>query len=410
MPTWMFNDIALLTTVLAGWVLFHKKIRTSPTWHATVTPLASIIGSGFLVSAPLLVLSTGKWSLLVMIAIVSVAYAIGASFRFNIRYVEPLYKRHHLRTSTRWIRQIETLSRPVLGVAYFISVAFYLKLLSAFTLRGIGLVNPIYENSLTTIILLFIGIMGKLRGLHMLELLETYSVNTKLSIICALLVTLCFYNFDLFSKGAWILKAYSHEPFWISFRKVLGLLIIVQGFETSRYLGQAYSAEKRIQTMRYAQWISGSIYILFVALAMIVFNDIDNITETTIIDLSRIVAPILAILLVIAAIMSQFSAAVADTVGGGGLLAETCHQKITVNTSYIIISFTAIILTWLTNIYQIIVIASKAFAIYYALQIVLTLIRIRQIKAIKHRLVIIIFYGLLLSLMILVVIFGIPAE
>lgn len=398
------NSLAIVATTIALIFLFHKKIRSSKTWHATVTPLASIIGSGFLVSAPLLILATGQWALLVMAAIVMLAYAIGASIRFNIFYVEPLLNKPF---EIPWIERIELLSRPILSIAYIISVAFYLKLLSAFVLYGIGLTNPWYENGLTSLLLLFIGLVGKFRGLSMLELLETYSVNTKLAIIFAVIATHFLYNSELIAKGQWILKAYPHESWWMGFRKVLGLLIIVQGFETSRYLGYAYNATLRIQTMRYAQWISGSIYLLFVAVAMIVFNNIHQINETSIISLCRIVAPVLPFLLIIAASMSQFSAAVADSIGSAGLLAEATHRKISVNNSYLLISLVALSLTWLTNIYEIITVASKAFAIYYALQICLTLLILKRNKA---HLIKITVYMALLALMIVVIIFGIPVE
>lgn len=400
------NSLSVISTLLALIFLFRKKIRTSPTWHATVTPLASIIGSGFLVSGPLLLLITGKWAALVMVGIVLLAYCLGASLRFNIQYVEPLQSK----ASFTWINHVETVSRPVLGIAYIISVAFYLKLLSAFALRGIGLTNLYFEKGLTTLLLLFIGIMGKFRGLSMLELFETYSVNTKLSIIFAVIIAHFAYNTELLAKGQWILKAFPHESWWIGLRKVLGMLIIIQGFETSRYLEDAYSTDMRIRTMRYAQWISGFIYIVFVTLAMVVFGDISTVNETTIIDLCRIVAPLLPILLIIAAVMSQFSAAIADTVGSGGLLEEATHKKITVNNSYLIITLIGVALTWLTNIYQIITIASRAFAIYYALQIILTLMALHQHKNIKSSTTKTLFYSALLFLMVVVIIFGIPAE
>lgn len=401
------NIIVILTTAIVLFIFFSRKIRTASLWHATVTPLASIIGSGFLVSAPLLLLATGRWAFLVMCIIVVLAYAIGTSLRFNIQHIEP---RLNNPSENHWINRIETLSRPILGIAYIISVAFYLKLLSAFALRGIGYSSPIFENILTTFLLLFIGIIGKFRGLSMLELLETYSVNVKLAIIAAIIVAHFIFNAELFIKGQWLIKACPHESWWMGFKKVLGMLIIIQGFETSRYLGHAYSVKTRIQTMRYAQWISGGIYITYIALTMIVFNDVHNISETTVIDLCRIVAPILPILLVIAAIMSQFSAAVADTVGSGGLLEEATYEKISAKSSYLLISLVGISLTWLTNIYEIITIASKAFAIYYALQLSLSMLATKKTKQIKWRRTAYLFYAALLGLMILVITLGIPVE
>lgn len=313
-------------------------------------------------------------------------------------------------SNIKWANRIETISRPILGLAYIISVAFYLKLLSAFALRGFGYSNIILENSLTSLILLFIGLSGKFKGLSLLEMMETYSVNTKLAIIAAVIATHLFYNVEILAKGQWILKNYPHESWWISIRKVLGMLIIIQGFETSRYLGQAYNTKTRIQTMRYAQWISGIIYITFVTLAMIVFNGIHHVSETTIIDLCGIVAPVLPILLVIAVIMSQFSAAVADTAGSCGLLSEASHKKLSTNNSYLYISLIGIGLTWFTNIYEIITIASKAFAIYYGLEVLLTIAALHRLKNIKSRSSLQLFYLAILIIILFVIVFGIPVE
>ena len=244
----------------------------------------------------------------------------------------------------------------------------------------------------------------------MLEFLETYSVDVKLAIIFALLMASIFYNGHLFLKGDWVLTISSHESGWIAFRKVLGMVIIVQGFETSRYIGNKYSAALRIKTMRYAQWISGAIYILFLALVMIIFNRINHITDTAIIELSYILAPVLGVLIIIAAVMSQLSAAIADTVGSGGLLAEATHQKVSVNDSYLFISSAAMVLIWTTNIYQIVSIASKAFAIYYAFEIMLTLLNLKKLTQIKHRILKTLFYTFLFMMMVSVVILGIPVK
>ena len=82
----------LLPVVAAGIVvlLFSRPVRTSRAWRATITPLASIIGSGFLVVVPLLGHSLGGGSLWAILAIVVFAYAVGEVLRFNIVHLEPL--------------------------------------------------------------------------------------------------------------------------------------------------------------------------------------------------------------------------------------------------------------------------------------------------------------------------------
>ena len=54
------NLIVVLVAIAAAAVLFLRKLQTSSRWQATVTPLASISGSGFLVSVPLLAAETGE--------------------------------------------------------------------------------------------------------------------------------------------------------------------------------------------------------------------------------------------------------------------------------------------------------------------------------------------------------------
>ena len=160
------NGIVIFSILFFALVFFSKKLRSSQAWKATVTPLASIIGSGFLISAPLLILTTGQWAPAVMIIIAIIAFLLGNAIRFNILHLEPLLV---IKETPRFVTKLETLSRPILGIAYIISVAFYLKLLSAFLLRGLNIDDATLENILTTSILSFIALVGWYRGLSMLE-------------------------------------------------------------------------------------------------------------------------------------------------------------------------------------------------------------------------------------------------
>jgi len=69
-----------------------------------------------------------------------------------------------------------------------------------------------------------------------------------------------------------------------------------------------------------------------------------------------------------AALAAQFSAAVADTGGCGGLTEEVTAGKVKAGTAFLIIAAVGIALTWVADIYSIIAYASRAFAAYYALQ------------------------------------------
>ena len=151
-----------------------------------------------------------------------------------------------------------------------------------------------------------------------------------------------------------------------------GLLITVQGFETSRYLGAVYDAQTRIRSMRLAQWLSTLIYLIYILLISYVFapNEMSS-SETAIIDMMGIVAPILPFMLVAAAMASQFSAAIADTSGSGGLFSEVSRKRITEPQAYLALGIIGIALTWSADIFAIVSYASRAFAIYYGLQALL---------------------------------------
>jgi len=119
----MLNAVIIVTALL---------LAGSSDWKATVTPLASIMGSGFLVSAPLLAGVVGNLAVLCMAALLVLAYAVGSAIRFNIRYFEPIESEHGP------AQTIAFLSRIVLAAAYFISVTYYLQLLAAFVLNAAG--------------------------------------------------------------------------------------------------------------------------------------------------------------------------------------------------------------------------------------------------------------------------------
>jgi hypothetical protein len=353
--------------VAIAWLL-SPQIRKSRTWQATVTPLASIIGSGFLVAAPLVAVIVGKAAPLAMVAIVALAYAIGGIIRFNIRNLEPLL-RDPAKVPIR-IQLGERLSGLTLSVAYIVSVTFYLRLLASFVLHGVGQNVDLYADILTTAILLFIGCTGFFRGLSALERLEVYSVTIKLAIIASLILGLAIFDFNAVSEAFNGKIPTVDQDGFHKLRQLAGLLLIVQGFETSRYLGAEYSADTRIRTMRQAQFVSGVIYVLFVLLAIPLLTHMEGTdpNETAIIELSRLISPLLPGMLIIAAVMSQFSAAIADTVGGGGLMAENTGDKLNNRRSYLVITLAAVALVWLADIFQIISIASRAFAFYYLLQ------------------------------------------
>jgi len=84
----MLTSAILILTLVIGIVLLLPRIAHAPLWRATVTPLASIIGSGFLVLGPILHASYGAWSPAVMLVLCVGAYLFGAAIRSNIAQID----------------------------------------------------------------------------------------------------------------------------------------------------------------------------------------------------------------------------------------------------------------------------------------------------------------------------------
>jgi hypothetical protein len=76
--------------------------------------------------------------------------------------------------------------------------------------------------------------------------------------------------------------------------------------------------------------------------------------------------------LVIAAVLSQFSAAVADVVAAGGTVEETTDGRVDDKQAYMLICGIAIILAFASTL-TILSFASRAFAFYYFLQCLVAL-------------------------------------
>ena len=149
-----------------------------------------------------------------------------------------------------------------------------------------------------------------------------------------------------------------------------GMILVVQGFETSRYLGGAYPADMRARTMLWAQISSAVIYMLFVALIVpvLIYLPAGAADDTAIIDVSGNVAWVLPFMLVFAALI------------------------------------------WLFDIFEVTSIASRTFAFYYMMQTVIAIIVTRKLLTGRQRTVQIVWFSLLAVILALIVIFAVPAE
>jgi hypothetical protein len=396
----MLNGLILVVVVVFGALLIWPRVANAVVWRATITPLASIIGSGFLVLGPILDVSYGGYAPLVMIGLCAIAYLFGNAIRFNIAEIETD------KAPSALLVRLERAASVVLAFAFVVSVAYYLNLFGAFGVSLTDLDDSFHANLLTTAVFVLILATGLMRGFSALERMEQVSVGLKLAIIAGLIFGLAVHFGEVTSKGA--LKFDQPQVTgWAGITLMAGLIVTVQGFETSRYLGATYDASMRVRSMRLAQWISTGIYCLYISLlTYAVKTDTLSLDETAIIDLMQVVAPILPLLLVMAALSAQFSAAIADTSGSGGLISEISRGRITEKLAYAILVGIGILLTWTANIFEIISYASRAFALYYALQAGIAAIRAAK----RGYSGLTVCFGIMFALGVAIAAFGTPVE
>lgn len=353
----------IVGSLLALALLFTPRLKASGVWRATLTPLASIIGSGFLIIGPILVSHFGRMALIPMIILCLTGYAFGSAVRYNIASIA---REEGATTSSP--QKLEAVASWSLAIAYAISVTYYLNLFGSFAARIVGTDTGQLGRVITSAVFLAILVAGFLRGFSMLERMERVSVSIKLAVIAGLLLGLSAYLAGMWQSGE-LPEIRAHWSVWQGLPLVLGLLITVQGFETSRYLGDSYPPAIRIRSMLLAQIIAFAIYLIYVSLLSTGFPMASvPISETAIIDLMARVSELLPILLIIAALSSQFSAALAVTGSSGGLVEELTHGRVVPRNGYVLIVFAGLLLTWLSDVFSIISFASRAFALYYALQ------------------------------------------
>lgn len=335
---------------------------------ATITPLASIFGSGFLVIATILSAAVGEYAVFAMIGICALAYALGEVMRHNIRHVEPLLFNDKL---PAFPARVELVSDIALVLAYVISVTLYLRIMASFALNLLGNDTPLNQSLLVSGCLGLILVFALWRGLKSLEFMEKWALALTMVIMGILLLTLVKLDFDVLTESVLKLPATAAETPLHALLLLGGTVIVVQGFETTRYLGEHYCPDTRIKASRLSQIISTVVYVIFVALATPHTHLLDGImSDSGLLDIIRIIATWLVLPLVAAAIFSQFSAAIADTIGSAGNVRDRSDGKAPEKLVYTGIIGVALVLTWVADTAQVLVLASKAFAFYYGLQCV----------------------------------------
>jgi hypothetical protein len=359
--------IAGLIAVVVAAALTFGTFARSESWRATVTPLASIIGSGFLICGPLLAKEFGSLALGAMALLLLLSYAVGWVIRFNIIHVENLAPTLAQNDRFAWAMRV---AQGTLALAYAVSVAYYLKLLAEFLMKPLNVsadMHSLVANAFVTVIIMVITALTFSGDIKKIEHAAHGSVSVKLGIIAGMLAAL----------GIWwaMHPGGSGDPLppaKLSFHSIpmlLGLLITVQGFETSRYLGEAYDQHTRVKTMRWSQWISSAIYLAFLALLTPFLGRAQYAEGVAgILDIMELVAPFLGIFVLIGAVSSQLSAAIADSIGAGGIAVEVSQRRLGVRGAFIAVAILSIAIVWLTNPFEVVALSSRAFALFYAMQ------------------------------------------
>jgi hypothetical protein len=290
---------------------------------------------------------------------------MGSVIRFNIRHAEPLLEEG--KVSAR-IARYERTANLALVLAYAISVCLYIHILAAFLLGGFGINTPRRENIVTVLIIAAIALVGRYRGLDMLMVMERWSLRLTAVLVLALIAGFLVFDWRAFTTNTLQWPVFPKQDLWTVLTVVGGTLIVVQGFETSRYLGSEYDRELRIWSCRSSQIVSTIIYLLFVAAATPLMYFLGNeVQDNGLLILAAKAATWLPIPLVIAAVLSQFSAAVADVVAAGGTVDESTQGRVDDKQAYVLICGIAIILAFASTL-TILSFASRAFAFYYFLQ------------------------------------------
>jgi hypothetical protein len=353
----MTGTISILAALgLTAW-LFHPRMLRSDGWRAISTPLASIIGSGFLVSVPILRDLYGAWAVFAMTGLLALAYLVGGAVRENIVHVEPLLANHG---AGRPIASLERLSQLVLAFAYFVSVAYYLVLFASFLLKPLGVDDGVGVKVVVTALLAAIGVVGLWRGFRAVEGLEVYAVSAKLAVIGGLMAGLALF----------VGRACLATP--------AGLVLLPGHFDLA----------------------------FFVFMTPLLGNGTPDRGVAAIVDMLRPVSVVLPLLVLIGALASQSSAAIADTLGAGGLIHDICGTRISLSHTYPLIALVAAVVTWETNVYSLIAFASRCFALYYALQcVVAALSASRRARAGRAG-----WFATIALICAAIVVFGTPAE
>jgi hypothetical protein len=361
----LFNSlIAILTLSGLAWFLYRPKVQASPTYKATVVPLANIMDVGFIVLSPIIVALVGYDAPWVMLALCLLAILMGFAISYNINNYEPLVgkpdKLHRWNSVALWS----------LVLASVANIAYYALLLMTLVLLPIGdLYSPELASATAAVLLAALMVYGFVKGLAKLNDLGNKTTAFNLAAIVAVLVAFAIFNIQRLVGTDFDWPDFNAPNDAETFRKVLGLFALVQGFEASRYLGAYFSAEVRIKTMRSAQYIASIVFVLFVALSLILFATVQvKADAAAIFKVSSEVSVFLPFLIMAAALGSELSAIVNAAESRTDMLAQQVGDRLPKRWTFPLLLVPTILVVLLTDVTSAVALASRVFAVYYLLQ------------------------------------------
>ncbi|MDQ2781463.1 MAG: hypothetical protein M3Y26_02840, partial [Actinomycetota bacterium] len=239
--------------------------RLSGVVRASVTPLASILGSGLLIIVPVLERTLGSLSVFGAALVCGVAWVVGTSVRHCVRVVEPAQASGSL---DRVNARLDQAGDAVIVVAYVISVALYLRIMAQYV---VDYSDPggsaLWERVVACAAVALIVVVGITRGFAGLNLLDRFSLGVVLVLTTVLGGTLLLHDVHGQFGAGLVLPPVPDIGIGEILLVLGGIVITVQGFETVQYLGDHYDAETRVWASRFAQLVAASIYLGFVAVA-----------------------------------------------------------------------------------------------------------------------------------------------
>jgi hypothetical protein len=356
--------IALVALAFLAWVLYRPKVQGSVTYKAMVVPLANIMDVGFLVMSPIIVVLVGFKAPLVMLGICLLAILTGFAIAYNIRHYEPLIgKPDRLH---RW----NSFSTWALIAASIVNIAYYSQLLTSLVLLPLGdLYTPNRAAITAAVVLGAFTIVGFTSGLSALARLGNKTTAFNLSALGAVLIAFAAYNLQQLIGADFEFPDFDTETDTETFRKLLGFFAIVQGFEAARYMGAYFGAEKRIKTMRIAQVIATTVFVLLISFSLILFVKVKPPADGSAIFIaSEEVSVFLPFLILLAALGSQLSAITNAAESRSEMLVQQVGARLPQKWTFPLILVPAIVVVLLTDVTSAVAIASRVFAFYFLLQ------------------------------------------